>query len=130
LKRLAAGSVSRLKINVEIKGKSQIECELKRHLAPATVGKIARALPIEGNAHVQGSGMAYVETTIDSGVERQRKEFKKGDIAFLTSNGSICLIFKDFTSSKAMNPIGKILSNVDALEQLKPGDVFLITQAV
>ena len=127
---MAAGSVSRLKINVEIKGKSQIECELKRHLAPTTVGKIARALPIEGNAHVQGSGMAYVETTIDSGVERQRKEFKKGDIAFLTSNGSICLIFKDFTSSKAMNPIGKILSNVDALEQLKPGDVFLITQAV
>ena len=74
--------------------------------------------------------MAYVQTTIESGVERQRKEFKKGDIAFLTSNGSICLIFKDFTSSKAMNPIGKILSNVDALEQLKPGDVFLITQAV
>jgi len=73
--------------------------------------------------------MAYVETAIDTGVERARKEFKKGDIAFLTSNGSICFFFNELISSKAMSPIGKILSNIEPLGELKTGDVFRLTQA-
>ncbi|MFQ6025033.1 MAG: cyclophilin-like family protein [Nitrosopumilaceae archaeon] len=126
---MSAGSVSRHEIILDVKGKSQLRCELKRHLAPMVVGNIIRALPIEGNAHIQGNGIAYVETRIDSGVERQRKAFRKGDIAFLPSNSSICFVFNDIVSAKPMSPIGKILSNVEALGELKPGDVFLITQA-
>ena len=126
---MSAGSVSRVEIILEIKGKSELRCELKRHLAPNTIAKIVRALPIEGNAHVQGNSMAYVETAIDTGVERGRKEFKKGDIAFLTSNGSVCFFFNELISSKAMSPIGKILSNIEPLGELKTGDIFRLTQA-
>jgi hypothetical protein len=126
---MSAGSVSRVEIIVEIKGKSQLKCELKRHLAPVTVGNIARSLPLEGNAHTLNNSFVYLETKINVGGERQRKEFKKGEIAFLTANGSICFFLNDTMSPKTMTPIGIITSNVEALNDVKPGDVFLITQA-
>lgn len=70
-----------------------------------------------------GKSIAYFETTIDSGIERSRTEFKKGDVAFLSSTGSICFFIEDSEPGKTMTPIGK-LENVEDLKNLKPGDVF------
>lgn len=123
---MSAGSVSSSHLIVEVKGKSKMTCELKRHLSPKTVGSILRSLPLEGNAHFLGQNIVYFETTINSGVERQRKEFKKGDIAFSPAGGSICFFVSDVVLSKAMTPIGKLLSGVDALTSVKPGDVIAV----
>jgi len=82
-----------------------------------------RSLPLEGHAHMLGKSIAYFETTIDSGIERSRTEFKKGDVAFLSSTGSICFFIEDSEPGKTMTPIGK-LENVEDLKNLKPGDVF------
>ena len=125
---MSAGSVSKIEVILEIKGKSQLKCELKRHLAPKTVGTIMRSLPIEGNVHLMENSFAYVESKINVGGERQKSQFKKGDIAFMSLNGSVCFFLND-SESKAMTPIGSITSNVDALKELKSGDVFVITQA-
>ncbi len=118
-------SVSKIKLILEIRGKAKLNCELKRHLSPRTVGIISRSLPLEGNAHLITSNIAYFETSINSGIDRPRKEFKKGDIAFLPANGSICFFSNDVSSSKTMTPIGKILSDVSLLHEIKSGDVFL-----
>ncbi len=125
---MSAGSVSTLQLVVEIRTKSKITCELKRHLSPKTVGSILRSLPLEGNVHFLGQNIVYIETAINSGIERQRNEFKKGDIAFSPAGGSICFFVSDVISSKPMTPIGKILSNSDALKDAKPGDVIAIYQ--
>ncbi len=85
-----------------------------------------RSLPLEGYAHLMGKSIAYFETKIDSGTERARKEFKKGDVAFSSSSGSICFFIADSTPGKSMTPIGKLAENIDALSNLKPGDVFLL----
>lgn len=85
-----------------------------------------RSLPLEGHAHQLGQSIFYFETTIDSGTERARSEFKKGDVAFLSSTGSICFFINDVTSGKTMTPIGKLGDNIDALKDVKPGDVFCI----
>jgi len=85
-----------------------------------------RSLPIEGNAHQLGQSIMYFETSIDSGIERARTEFKKGDVAFLPSTGSICFFISDVTSGKTMTPIGKLSNNIDALKDVKSGDVFRI----
>lgn len=119
-------SVSKIKVILEIRGKVKLNCELKRHLSPRTVGIISRSLPLEGNAHLITANIAYFETSIDSGTDRPRKEFKKGDIAFLPANGSICFFSNDVSSSKTMTPIGKILSDVSPLHEIKSGDVFLL----
>ncbi|MEM4249061.1 MAG: cyclophilin-like fold protein [Candidatus Nitrosotenuis sp.] len=125
---MSAGSVSSSYLVVEIKTKSKLTCELKRHLSPKTVGSILRSLPLDGNAHFLGQNIVYIETAINSGVERQRKEFKKGDIAFSPAGGSICFFVSDVMTTKSMTPIGKILENVDALKEVKPGDVIAIYQ--
>ena len=119
-------SVSKKQLVLEIKDKDKISCNLKRHLSPRTVGTIMRSLPLEGHAHLMGKNIAYFETKIDSGTERARKEFKKGDVAFSSSTSSICFFIADSVPGKTMTPIGKLAENIDALNNLKPGDVFLL----
>ncbi len=126
---MSAGSVSRIEAILTIKGKSELRFELKRHLAPKTVGSLIRSMPLEGNAHTMGNSFAYMETQINTGGEKLRTQFKKGDVAFLAANGSVCFFLNDFESTKSMTLIGKITSNIEALNEIKPGDIFLITQA-
>jgi len=123
---LSTSSVSRKQLILEIRGKAKISCDLKRHLSPRTVGTIMRSLPLEGHAHLLGKSILYFETAVDSGIERARSEFKKGDVAFLPSSGSICFFINDVTSGKTMTPIGKLSDNIDALKDVKSGDVFCI----
>ena len=119
-------SVSKIKLVLELRGKAKLQCELKRHLSPRTVAIISRTLPLEGNAHVLGKGIVYLETPIESGLDRPRREFKKGDIAFFPSNGSICFFLENASDVKTMTPIGKIISQVEALNDVKSGDVFAL----
>jgi len=127
---LSTHSVSLKQLILEIQGKAKIPCDLKRHLSPRTVGTIMRSLPLEGHAHLLGQSILYFETTIDSGIERAKTEFKKGDVAFLPSSGSICFFINDVTSGKTMTPIGKLSNNIDALKDVKSGDVFRIYEVI
>ena len=120
---MSSGSVSKTTLILEIKGKSKLVCDLKRHLSPRTVGFILRALPLEGNSHRLGESIIYLETSIDSGIERPRREFKKGDIAFLPASGSICFFIKNSEPGKTMTPIGKLSGDLDSLDNVKPGDI-------
>ncbi len=126
---MSAGSVSKVELVLSLKGKVQCGIEFKRHLAPKTVGNIIRALPLEGNAHLMGSSMAFMDTTLNAGGEKLRTQFKKGEVGFMASNGSICFFLEDVPSTKSMTLVGKITSNLDALKEVKPGDIFSITQA-
>ncbi|MCV0409795.1 cyclophilin-like fold protein [Nitrosopumilus sp.] len=123
---LSSPSVSKKQLILEIRGKGKISCDLKRHLSPRTVGIIMRSLPLEGNAHLMGQSILYFETNVDSGTERARSEFKKGDVAFLPSSGSICFFINDVSSGKTMTPIGKLGDDVDMLKTAKSGDVLCI----
>jgi len=123
---LSTNSVSRKQLILEIRGKAKICCDLKSHLSPRTVGTIMRSLPLEGHAHLLGQSILYFETAVDSGIERARSDFKKGDVAFLPSSGSICFFLNSVASGKTMTPIGKLTNNIDALKDVKSGDVFCI----
>ena len=126
---MSAGSVSKQDLVLTLKGKTALNLELKRHLAPKTVGSVMRSIPIEGNAHMIGSSIAFMDTTIRAGGEKLRTQFKKGDVGFLASNSSICFFIDDIPSTKSMTLIGKITSNLESLRDVKPGDIFTITQA-
>jgi len=124
--KLSTLSVSKKQLILEIRGKGKIKCDLKRHLSPRTVGVIMRSIPLEGHAHLLGKSILYFETSVDSGTERARTEFKKGDVAFLPSSGSICFFTRDVVFAKTMTPIGKLGDNVDMLNDVKSGDVLSI----
>jgi hypothetical protein len=123
---LSASSVSRKQLILEIRGKAKISCDLKRHLSPRTVGTIMRSLPLEGHAHLLGKSILYFESNVDSGIERSKTEFKKGDVAFLPSAGSLCFFLNDTVFTKTMTLIGKLSENIDALKDVKPGDVLCL----
>ena len=116
------GSVSKSQVILEIIGKSKIKCELKRHLSPSLVGTIVRSLPVSGTIHLLGTSGVYVESHIESGGERTRKEFKKGDIAFSSIGHAFCFFHKDTKIGKDLVPIGKIIENMDELLKLNSGD--------
>ena len=70
-----------------------------------------------------GKSIVYFETEVDSGIERAKSEFKKGDVAFLPSTGSFCFFVGNVESAKKMTPIGKFTDVDDELKNVKPGDV-------
>ena len=120
---LSINSVSRKQLILDISGKVKLNCDLKRHLSPRTVGTIMRSLPLEGNSHLLGKSIVYFETNVDAGIEKARSEFKTGDIAFLPSTGSICFFVGNVQSAKTMALIGKFHGDVAELKNVKSGDV-------
>jgi len=99
---------------------------LKRHLVPTLVGKISRSLPLGGNAHILGKSGIYFETSVDAGLQRTRKEFKKGDIAFLSVGHAICFFYSDSKTQKEMSLIGRITDDPEILETIESGDEILL----
>ena len=118
----SGGSVSKSLVMLEIPGKFKVKCELKRHLSPSLVGTINRSLPVSGTTHILGTSGIYFESNIEAGGERTRKEFKKGDIAFLSVGHAFCFFYKDAKVGKDLIPIGKILDNPQELLNAKSGD--------
>ena len=125
---MCSGTVSKIDLILEINGNEKIRCQLKRHLSPMTVGLITRMLPLEGNAHQMGRSIMYFETGINTGIERKRIDFKKGDIAFLPTEGSICFYMNDISNGKPMAIIGKITDGVDKLSGIKSSDVLSLSR--
>ena len=120
-------TVSRFDIVLEINDNEYIPCQLKRHLSPVTVGLIIRMLPLNGNAHRMGKSIVYFETSINSGIERKKTDFKKGDMAFLPTEGSICIYMNDVFDGKPMTVIGKI-NEVDKLNEVKSSDILSLSR--
>ena len=125
---MCSGTVSRIDVILEINGAERIPCQLKRHLSPMTVGLITRMLPLEGNMHQMGRSIMYFGTKINSGIERKRTDFKKGHIAFLPTEGSICFYMDDVSDGKAMTIIGKMIDGVDKLSGMKSSDVLSLSR--
>ena len=123
-----SGTVSRVDVILEINSTERISCQLKRHLSPMTVGLITRMLPLKGNAHHMGQSVVYFETRINSGIERKRTDFKKGDIAFLPTEGSICFYMDDVFGGKLMTIVGKITGNIEKLKAVKSSDVLSLSR--
>ena len=125
---MCSETVSRIDVILEINGRERIKCQLKRHLSPMTVGLITRMLPLEGNVHQMGRSIMYFETGINSGIERKRTDFKKGDIAFLPTEGSICFYMDDISDGKPMTIIGKIIDDIEKLSGIKSGDTLSLSR--
>jgi hypothetical protein len=120
-----AGSVSRFKLKIEVANKGSASAELVRHLAPLTSNAILKGLPLQDRIHRYTDKFAYIETGLVIGAEKQRTQFRRGDLAYLTSNSSICIFLQDATV-QPMNPLGIITGNIEVVESSQPGDVMIV----
>ena len=119
-------SISKMLLILEIKDKFKVKCELKRHLSPALVGKIYRALPLNGNSHIIANKAIYIETSIESGLGKTKREFKKGDITYLAVGHAICFFYSDSKTQKEMSPIGRVLDDPNLLKNVESGDEIIL----
>ena len=122
-----SGTVSRFDVILKINNDVNIPCQLKRHLSPITVGLIMRMLPLSGNAHQMGKSIVYFETNLNSGIERKKTDFRRGDIAFLPAEGSICFYVDDVYDGKPMTPIGRT-DEIEKLNVVKSSDILSLTR--
>jgi hypothetical protein len=124
----SAGSVSRFKIAMEIQNKGSASAELVRHLAPLTAGAVLKSLPLQDRVHRYADKFIYIETRLVIGAEKQKTLFHRGDIAYLTSNSSICVFMQDATVQR-MNSLGIVTANLKVIESSQPGDVMIVKKA-
>jgi len=119
---LSSGTISEMYMKATIPGRGELSARLYKHLSPVTFSLIQRAVPLTGRLNFYEKVFAYVLTNVTNGEEKARKEFKKGDIAFMPSGSMICFFMQDTRSYKPMNPLGVITSGMEVLEAGKRGD--------
>lgn len=119
-------SFSRIPIVISILRKGDAEGEVFRHLAPATLSALLSRMPINGRVTRFDDAFVYILTGVVAGVEKAKKEFRRGELAFLSLNGALCIFLKDSSVAKPMNPIGKVTSGLELIEKASKGDVLTI----
>jgi len=119
-------TVSRIPLILEISNKGVVECEIIRHLSPITTKLILNGLPLKDRIHKLQEALVYMETKLIIGAEKQRSRFRRGEMAYMTANGSVCIFVKDCPAISTMNPIGIITSNLQILESAQTGDVMML----
>jgi len=122
-------SVSKVECGASVRGKGKFTLGLYRHLAPVTVTALLDEFPVSARAMTYPGAMITLLTKIKIGVEKQRLEFSKGDVAFLAANGSICIFLANAKSQRPLNPIGKVEEGIELLQKVIPGDVVEIYAA-
>ena len=123
-----AGSVSRSKVVIEVAGKGSAEAELVRHLAPLTCSAILKGLPLQDRVHRYADKFVYIETGLVIGAEKQKTQFRKGDVTFMISNGSICVFLQD-AAIQPMNLLGRIPGSINAIASSQPGDIMIVRKS-
>ena len=121
-------SVSRIRVVLESREKGKIMLELVRHLSPITFSKFLKVIPISGRMHFLDRKLGYVETGLTIGAEKQKSIFHRGDLGFMISNGSICIVLQD-TKGLSMNPIGHCIEDPLMLESIESGEIIFIKLA-
>jgi hypothetical protein len=97
-----------------------------RHLAPVTVSKIIKNLPIQDRIHKFKDQFVYIETGIEIGTEKPKTHFKSGEIGFMTSNGALCFFLQNAIVSP-MSQVGILKGNAELIKSASTGDIIVIT---
>ena len=111
---------AKVPITLKVRNKFDLKGELFRNIAPYTVKALMKVGRFEGWAVSHDHGFMLL-TDVRAGLEKARKEFKKGEIGFLPINGSMWFFVEDVEAERPMSPIGHIF-DLELLESVKRGD--------
>jgi hypothetical protein len=118
-------SISKTNIQITI-GESVIEGEISKHLAPIIISQIIEKKRLSGPIVKIKDLLLYSPVGIVAGMHKPKKSFNKGDIGFLASSGAIVLFKKDQIVTNKMTHIGNLTGEIEKLEGIKPGEVFIL----
>ena len=118
-------SVSKISIKITI-GDTILDGEISKHLAPTIVNQIIEKKRLSGPIIKIKDLLIYSPVGIIAGLHKPKKSFKKEDIGFLASNGAIVLFRKDQLVTNKMTVIGNLTSEIEKLDDIKPGEIMIV----
>ena len=118
-------SLSKISIKITI-GDTILEGEVSKHLAPSIVNQIIEKKRLSGPIIKVKDLMIYSPVGIIAGLHKPKKSFKKEDIGFLAANGAIVLFKKEQLVKNKMTLIGNLNSNIEGLDEIKPGETLVL----
>jgi hypothetical protein len=104
---LSSQFTSKTTIEFVLSGNQIIEGELRSVLAPRTIDKILKVLPINSRIHLWKKEI-YFEIGIRMGSEKALTSCEAGDIAYWPQGDAVCIFFEDMAPAGKVNPLGKI----------------------
>ena len=93
-----------------------------------TVAALLDELPLASRAMIYPGKMITLLTKIKTGVEKQRTEFARGDVAFLAATGSVCIFLANAKSDRPLNPVGKVEEGLEVVQAATAGAVVEISK--
>jgi len=120
-------SVSRIPILITINNAIDIQGELVRHLSPLTIKKIISCFPISQLIINFQNKYIQINLELNTGIEKPKNIFKKGDIAFSPISNSIHIFLNDYIHNNQLNHIGFVkMDHLEKLTKTKAGDILNI----
>jgi uncharacterized protein len=119
---LSSTSISEITIIARVLGKGEFKAKLYKHLSPVTLSRIQRALPLTGRANFFERNFFYILTPVVAGEEKSKRDFRRGQVAFMPAGSAICFFLTDTKSYKPMNLLGQIEGDLEFLQEVKRGD--------
>jgi hypothetical protein len=121
-------SIARIPIKIIIENLGEAEGELQRILAPRTVERIVRSLPLEGRIAIWEEEV-YFTGPVTMGVEKPRKKVETGAMAYWPMGSAICIFFGETQPYSPVNLIGRITKNLDLFRKAESGMKIRIEKA-
>lgn len=118
-------SVSHIPIKFTIEGVGEAEGELIRHLAPRTVGAIAKRLPIEGRAALWKEEV-YFDIPVKMGKEKAEPTVEKGAVAYWPMGNALCIFYGESQPYSPVNIVGQVTKNLELFERVKSGTKIMV----
>lgn len=107
-------------------GKGKFAGKLFKHLSPVTLAKLQREVPFNGRINLYETNFVYILTSVVTGEEKAKKEFRNGEVAFMPGGCMLCFFLQDTRSYKPMNPLGEITEGLNVLKSCKRGDAIQV----
>ncbi|MFX1318952.1 MAG: cyclophilin-like fold protein [Promethearchaeota archaeon] len=99
---------STIPIEFVLSGNQIIEGVLRQVLAPRTIDKILKILPINSRIHLWKKEL-YFEIGIRMGSEKALSSCEAGDVAYWPQGDAICIFFEKMAPYGKVNPLGKVV---------------------
>jgi hypothetical protein len=111
---------TRIGIRIILEGIGDAKGELIRFLAPMTVERITRKLPLEGRVAL-GKEQVYFEVRLQAGGEKAVNIVEAGTLAYWPMGNAFCIFYGNTKPYSSVSKIGKITENLELFKKLRSG---------
>jgi len=113
------------RVKLSLEGLGECLADLVRVLSPRTVEALVKKLPLSSRAF-PGRGYVYFQVPLEMGVEKPRREFERGSMAYWPQARAVCVFLEKAKFSYDVSLLGRVVEGLEALEKVRVGTPMII----